>query len=607
MRSVKELDRQIASAMGEISPDVLLTDGELVNVVTGEIYQADIAIKDDRIVRVGDCNDLKQKFKSDSKIIDCKNSYLIPGLIDTHLHTESTMLPPSQFASVVLPRGTTTVVVDPHEIGNALGIRGIELYVEETRNTDLEFLVEVPSCVPSAPGLETSSNTLTSDDLKPLINDPKYFALAEMMNFPGVIYRDEDVLKKISITELAGKICEGHSPGLKGKDLQAYLTAGISSCHESFEVEEVLEKLRLGCYIQLREGSFTKNLINLGKGIKRELKDAKSPWRNVIIASDDRHANDLLSQGHLDHSLRLLVNEVGLDPIKALQICTINPANHIRRKDLGVIGPGKTANIVKINNLKEFKTLDVISKGKHVAHNNELLNQSYHKFEYPPWALDTVTPKFIPEENDMSLHAPEGIEEGKLPAHIIGAVEHSVMTNHIVEKVPIENNKVILTKKNDLTYLFLLERYGITKHFSKALTKGFKFTQQGAIASTVCHDSHQLLLLGNSQKSMKLALNSVLIDNGGLAIVKENGRNEKDFVIESLPLPYGGLMSTDSPKGVAKKLTKMKTIANKLCDGISEPFMALSFMALPVIPKLKLTDLGLVDVDKFQLIKLFDN
>ncbi|MFW9929890.1 MAG: adenine deaminase [Candidatus Thorarchaeota archaeon] len=604
IRTPDELDRQIASSMGEISPDIILVGGELVNVVSGEIYCADIATKDDRIIRVGDCSDLLSKFGNRTKIIDCKGSYLIPGLIDTHLHTESTMLPPSQFSSVVLPRGTTTVVVDPHEIGNALGLKGLDIYVDEAKNSQLEFLIEIPSCVPSAPGLETPANVLDSRTIAQLLNKNGYFALAEMMNFPGVIYRDKEVLNKLAYAEKAGKICEGHSPGLRGKELQAYLTAGISSCHESFEVPEVIEKLRLGCYIQLREGSFAKNLITLGNGIKDTLKDATSPWRQVIIASDDRHADDLLKQGHLDHSLRLLVNEVGIDPITALQICTINPANHIRRKDIGIIGPGKKANIVRIENLQQFQVIDVINRGIHVAHNGSLIDEKIKSFNYPEWALNTITPTFIPEESDMSIIAPKSFEDGKLTGHIIGAIEHSLMTEHVIQNITIEDGNVVLTKENDLSYFFLLDRYGTTTHFSKALTTGFKFDKKGAIASTVCHDSHQLLLLGNDPVSLKKALNTTIGNKGGLAIVQE--KSENNFLIESLPLPYAGLMSTEHPTTVAKKLTKMKEISKDMCLGISEPFMALSFFALPVIPKLKLTDKGLVDVDKFQLIQLFD-
>ena len=590
--------------MGEISPDLLLIGGNLVNVVTGEIIKADIAIKDNIIVRVGDCSDIIQKYGSQVKTVDCKDKYLLPGLIDTHLHTESTFLPPVQFGEVVLPHGTTTVVVDPHEITNVLGKKGLELYLEETKKSPLEFLVEIPSCVPSAPTLETSSNLLTADELRPVIQNKDYFALAEMMNFPGVIYRDQDVLKKLSYASEEGRILEGHSPGLRGKELQAYLTAGISSCHESFEVDEVIEKLRLGCFIQLREGSFAKNLVKLGKGIKKELVEAKSPWRNVIIASDDRHADDLINYGHLDHSLRLLVNEVELDPITAIQICTINPAMHLRRKDIGVIGPGKRANIVVVNDLNQFKVVDVINQGKHVAHDGDLIYKKLEHTDFPSWALRTVSPKYRPEEKDMIINGPAGIEEGKVEAHVIGALDHSLMTEHYIEKVPIEQGSVILPPEDDLTYFYLLDRYGLTDHFTKALCKGFQFTENGAIASTVCHDSHQLLLLGNDTKSLKTALDTVLRTNGGLVIV-QNKNNNGSPIVETLPLPLAGIMSVDQPYSIAKKLARMKDISSQLCAGISEPFMALSFMALPVIPKLKITDKGLVDVEQFKVIDLF--
>jgi adenine deaminase len=596
-RTPEELDRHISASMGETSPDLIIKNGNLVNVVSGEIYLADIAIKDDFIVRVGDVSDILSKFEP--IIINAEGLYISPGLIDTHLHTESTLLPPTQFTELALPRGTTSVVVDPHEIGNVLGLKGLELYVSEATNLPLEFMVEIPSCVPAAPGLETAGNIITSEEMDPLLNDERYFALAEMMNFPGVIYRDPEVLKKLSNTEKSGRIREGHSPGLQGKELQAYLTSGISSCHESFMVDEVIEKLRLGMAIQLREGSFAKNLILLGKGIKK-IKKALTKWNNVIIASDDRHADDLLDYGHLDHSLRLLVNEVGLDPITAIQISTINPARHLLRPDLGQIAPGRKANLFTFKSLKEFEVKDVISKGKHVAHNGALLNELKYQ-SYPEWALKTIKPKYIPEISDFFISGP--IEEGVVKAHVIGGLEHSLITDHLIEKVKIEDSKVVLEDNRDLTYYFLLDRYGNTDHFSKALVSGFNFQYNGAFASTVAHDSHQLLIVGNNADLMYQAMQTVIKSNGGLAVVREQ---DSKTIMNSLPLPYAGLMSIDPPKQVANRFKTLKRDSELLTAGISEPFMALSFMALPVIPKLKLTDKGLVDVEKFQLIELFE-
>jgi adenine deaminase len=602
-RTPEELNRQIASSMGDTQPDLLIKNGTLVNVATGEIYQADIATKDDIIVRVGDCSDFNSKY-SNLHTIDATNSYIIPGLIDSHLHTESTLLTPTNFTTITLPRGTTTVVVDPHEIGNVLGLKGLELYIQETISLPLEFLVEVPSCVPAAPSLETSSNILTNKELQPLLEDNRYFALAEMMNFPGVIFRDPDVLAKLSIAEKNHKILEGHSPGLRGKELQAYLTAGIRSCHESFQVDEVIEKLRLGVSIQLREGSFAKNLLHLGKGIKNNLQEALSPWNHVIIASDDRHADDLVDFGHLDHSLRLLVNEVGLDPVTAIQICTINPARHLLRPDIGMVAPGRKANFSIINNLSSFTIKDVVSQGKHVAHNGKLLTPLSDQ-NYPDWALKTVKPKFIPKLEDFTIQSPKNIDEEKITAHIIGGLEHSLITDHIMEPVKIEENQVVIDyKQKDLSYFFLLDRYGTTNHFSKSLVTGFKFDKLGAFASTVAHDSHQLIVAGNDPQCMFNAVKSVISIDGGLAITSKLSNDKIE--VSSLGLPYAGLMSIEAPYEVGRKFKILKEKSKELTSGISEPFMALSFMALPVIPKLKLTDKGLVDVDKFEIIPLFD-
>ncbi|MFV2015587.1 MAG: amidohydrolase family protein, partial [Candidatus Heimdallarchaeota archaeon] len=465
----KEIETQIKTSMGEIPPDLVLKGGHIVNTLTGEIYEGDVAIKDNRIVRTGDISDIYTTF-SDLKTINCTDSYLLPGLIDSHLHTESTLMTPTNFTKVALPLGTTTVAVDPHEIGNVLGIPGLQLYVDEVKDLPLEFLVEIPSCVPAAPTLETGPNIITAEEYVPLLESDDFIALAEMMNFPGVIYTDEEVIKKLAYAERFGKIREGHAPGLMGKEIQAYITSGVSSCHETFTVDEVIDKLRAGCKIQLREGSFARNLLHLANGIKDRLSHATNPWDQVIICSDDKHADDLIDEGHLDFSLRLLVNEVGLDPTTAIRICSLNPAIHLQRPDLGAIAPGKMANILRVNNLRDFEPLDVISRGKHVGHNKELIVPLSTR-SYPDWALDTVKPSFIPNLNDFVVNGPQSFDEGRVNAHIIGVINHSLVTDHFVEPVKIEQNKVVLEDSEDLAYYFLLDRHAKTKNFAKSLVK----------------------------------------------------------------------------------------------------------------------------------------
>ncbi|MCE7734635.1 MAG: adenine deaminase [Candidatus Heimdallarchaeota archaeon] len=601
IRSAKEIETQIKSSMGEIPPDLVLKGGQIVNTLTGEIYEGDIAIKDNRIVRTGDISDIYAKF-NDLKTINCTDSYLLPGLIDSHLHTESTLMTPTNFTKVALPLGTTTAVVDPHEVGNVLGIPGLEIYIDEVKDLPLEFLVEIPSCVPAAPTLETGPNIITADEYIPLLESDNFFALAEMMNFPGVIYTDEEVIKKLAYAEQYGKVREGHAPGLMGKEIQAYITSGVSSCHETFTVDEVIGKLRGGMKIQLREGSFARNLLHLANGIKDRLSHATNVWDQVIICSDDKHADDLIDEGHLDFSLRLLVNEVGLDPVTAIRICSLNPANHLQRSDLGAIAPGKMANILRVNNLSDFEPLDVISRGKHVGHNKELII-SLPTRQYPNWALDTVRPKYIPSVDDLVVYGPQSMEEGSVNAHIIGVINHSLVTDHLVESVKIENNRVVLEENRDLAYYFLLDRHAKTNNFSKSLVTGFNFKGEVAVASTVSHDSHQLLLTGNSPECMAEALKDLIRVKGGQTIVTKKNRS---FEKQILPLPYAGLMSTQNPKDIAATMKKMKDFSKEVCLGVSEPFMSLSFMALPVIPKLKLTDKGLVDVDQFKIIELFE-
>jgi len=599
-RTAEELTIQVAAAMGDEPIDLVIIGGKVVNTITGEILDADIAIKDERIVQVGNCDELDL---SEATRIDATGSYLIPGLIDSHLHTESTLMTPTHFTEVALPRGTTAIACDPHEIGNVLGIPGLEIYVNEAKDVPMEFMVEIPSCVPAAPTLENGPNTITAEEYKPLLADDRFFALAEMMNFPGVIYRDEEVMKKLAYAGQAGKIREGHAPGLQGKKLQAYLTAGITSDHESYLVKEVVEKLRSGMKIQLREGSFARNLLTLAKGIKAEFGNKGSAWDSVIICTDDKHADDILTEGHLDHALRLLVNEVGIDPVTAIRVCSLNPARHLNRNDLGAITAGRVANIVKINNLQEFKVEDVIAQGKHVAKNHELLVELAER-EYPDWALDTVNPKYIPSLAEYRIAGPDNLKDGMVDAHVIGVIEHSLVSDHLIREVAIKNGYVDLSDSVDLAYYFLLDRHDNTENFAKSLVSGFDFQGEAAVASTVAHDSHQLLLTGNSIEAIDFALHKLIENHGGQIIVQ---KQDNEYEYRVLPLPYAGLMSTESPEQVAEKMIEMKAFSKQVCPGISEPFMSLSFMALPVIPALKLTDLGLVDVDKFEIIELFNS
>ncbi len=597
-RTADQIKSHVNASMGSNPSDMYILNGQIVNTVTKEIYKGDIAIKDDRIVRVGDISDLKEKHPN-VKQFDAENNFLIPGLIDTHLHTESTFLTPSTFTEVVLPRGTTTVVVDPHELTNVLGIKGLEFYFKETQGLPLEFLVEIPSCVPAAPTLETGPTTINADEYASLINNDNYFALAELMNFPGVIYGDQEVMEKISLAEDAGKIVEGHAPELTGIGLQAYLTAGITSCHESIGVKEVIEKLRLGMKIQLREGSFARNLKDLSTGIKNEFGLDSDAWRRCITCSDDKHADDIFNEGHIDFSLRTLVNDIGLDPVTAVQIATLNPANHLQRTDLGMIAPGKRANIVVVDNLNDFNVKDVFSMGKHVAHQQKLLID-LPRIEYPDWLLNTVNPLYIPTVDEFYIPAP--VEDGSLEAHIIGVKEHSLVTDHIEKSVKIEASKLVID--DNIGYFFLLDRHGNTRNFSKSIVSGFEFNGKVAVASTVAHDSHQLLIAGNDPLAMHTAMTNVLNTNGGQTIVSIEAES---IVSKTLALPYAGLMSIESPTVISDKMNDMKEFSKKYIKGISEPFMSLSFMALPVIPKLKLTDRGLVDVEKFQLIELFNS
>ncbi|MHA1686140.1 MAG: amidohydrolase family protein, partial [Candidatus Heimdallarchaeaceae archaeon] len=365
MSSYTELLEIVEHAMAKKPAEIIIENGTIANVLTQELIEANIAIAKGKIIYVGQAS---EDFKgAKTQVIDAKGKYIVPGFIESHIHIESSMLTLTEFAKAIVRHGTTTCVIDPHEIANVLGVKGINILVKESKNLPIRFLIEVPSCVPAVTGLETPGAVISSKKIKKLIKRKEFFALAEMMNYPGVFLGDKEVLAKISATLTNNKIVEGHAPLLSGKELQAYITAGVSSDHECSTADEALEKLRLGMKIQVRQGSFAKDLIN----IISELKDKDIDRRNIVVASDDRNAIDLLHEGHINHSLKLLV-DTGIDPLEALQMATINTAQHLKLDHvIGSIAPGKSADIVILDNLYQFSVDSVISQGNILIFKND--------------------------------------------------------------------------------------------------------------------------------------------------------------------------------------------------------------------------------------------
>lgn len=568
------MKNMIDMASGREKSELVLKNCKVVNVFSHEIIEADIAIAYGKIVGVGNY--------SGEKEIDIKGKYVSPGLIDGHIHIESSMVSPVQFARAIVPRGTTTIIADPHEIANVCGLKGIEYMLNETKNIPLNVYIMLPSCVP-ATSFESSGAILEADDLEKLIDNPRVLGLGELMNYPGVINCDDKVIKKVNLANEYGKIIDGHGPEISGKELNAYVVSGVKTEHECSTVEEMMERIRLGMYISIRQGSAAKNLLSLVKGITDE------NMRRCILCADDRHPEDLLNEGHIDNSIKIAIKN-GIDPISAIKMASINTAECYNLKNLGAIAPGYYADLVVIDNLEEFDIVKVFKNGKLVSKNKiPLFNASEHN-SYD--VKNTVNIKNVREE-DLNIN----MKTNK--ANVIGVLDHSILTKKIVINVNVEDGLFKSTKEDDVLKIAVVERHNATGNIGLGLVENFGL-EGGAIASTVAHDSHNIVVIGDNDEDMLIAINEVSRAGGGITICS----NSK--VLKTLELPIAGLMSDLSIERVGGILSEMLEISYerlKVNKNI-EPFMTLAFLALPVIPEIKITDKGLFDVTKFDFIDI---
>jgi adenine deaminase len=564
------LQELIAAARGEIEVDLLLAGGCVANVLSGEVYRADVAIHRGKIAGF-ECSSARQTLELDGKII-------APGFIDSHVHIESSMVTAPEYARAVVPRGTTTVIADPHEIANVWGEAGIRYMLESSRDLPLNVFVMLPTCVP-ATNLETSGAALGADALAGLIEEERVLGLAEVMNYPGVIFRDPEVMKKLA---LAGcRPVDGHAPGLSGRDLSAYISAGIRSDHECTTIDEAREKLRSGMHIMLREGSAAKNLLDL-----LPLVNAKNA-RQFLFVSDDRHPADILQEGHIDFMVRTAIKQ-GLDPIIAMQIASLNTARYFGLRDLGAIAPGYRADIVVLDELEHPRAVLVIKDGKVVAKNGELTVQLL--------APVTVGHRSM-QIGPLGLRSFE-IVAGKGPARVIGVVPNQIITKSLQLSPKIQDGKAVSDIDRDILKIAVVERHKATGNVGLGLVQGFGL-RRGAIASSVAHDSHNIVAVGVGDEDMLAAVLAVKQMGGGLVAVADGK------VLASLPLPVAGLLSERSMRYVAEGITECIAASAGLGCKLDDPFMTLSFLCLPVIPELKLTDKGLVDVREFRLMGMF--
>ncbi len=564
----------IDAAAGKAPCDLNLTGCTLMDLLGGTfVSNATVSIRNGRIAGVNDGLAARET-------MDLGGSYLAPGLVDSHVHIESSLLTPAEYARVVVPRGTTTVVADPHEIVNVLGYDGMRFMLAASGDVPLDIFFMVPSCVP-ATEFDTAGAALYASDMYPFLQDPRVLGLGEVMNYPGVLAREPSLMDKIALFSSAGKPIDGHAPGLSGGALSSYIAAGIGSDHECTTPAEAAEKLAKGMRIMLREGSSARDLRNLLPAV------TTSSACRFMICSDDRHPNDLRDEGHMDHALRLMLAG-GIDPIDAFRIASTNAAQWFGMEGVGAIAPGYKADFVAFDSFKDFKAKLVFKSGKLTARDGALI----HEFPARQTSLrDSVNIKWLMAE-DFEIP-----DKGK-KIRVIEARADSIITNHGVMTPKVKDGLCVSDTGRDLVKIFVIERHTGTGRIGKGFIRGLGL-KRGALGGTISHDSHNMIIAGVDDASIFKAARHLNKIKGGLVFA--NGEE----ILLDLPLPIAGLMSDRDADYVIGKLRAFETLF--AAEGLlnPSPIMTLSFMALPVIPSLKITDTGLVDVDRFVPVDLY--
>jgi adenine deaminase len=553
----KKLAELISVARGETPADLILANARVVNVFNGEIETGNVALYGERIAGVGDYNKAK-------KVLDLGGKYIAPGLINGHIHPESSMLDIGQYARAVVPHGTTTLVTDLHEIANVCGVEGIKYVLDYAHRLPFDLFLMAPSCVP-ATRLETSGASLDAEDIGQLLKREEVIGLGEVMNFPGVLGGDKAVLKKISLAE--GKIVDGHAPGVSGKELSAYIAAGIYSDHESVSLDEAREKLRQGMWVMLREGSAEKNLEALLPLV------TDKTYSRCLFVVDDRSCLDLLHDGDIDAVVRKAI-ALGLEPVRAIQLATINTANYFRREGLGAVAPGYLANLIVLSDLKRLQIETVFYRGEIVAEKGKPL------FSLPKASGRGLT-------NTVKIK-PFNLEALKLsPGEAMPIIE--VVPGQIITRKRMESVRAIPDLKKDILKLVVVERHKATGNIGVGLVSGFGL-KKGGLASSIAHDSHNIIAVGVSDEDIVAAVKEIERLQGGL-VATASGK-----VLTSLALPIAGILSDEPLEAVVSKLEGLEKTAAGLGTKLASPFATLSFLALPVIPEIRLTDRGVVEL-----------
>ncbi|MGZ9165066.1 MAG: adenine deaminase [Anaerolineales bacterium] len=587
-------------AMGRVPADLVILDGKWVCVQSGEIIPgSDIAIKDGHIAYVGE--DAGHTIGKKTTVIDAKGRYLVPGLLDGHMHVESGMVTVTEFVRAVAVRGTTGMFIDPHEMANVFGLKGVKLMVDEAQKQPIHVWVQMPACVPSAPGLETPSAHIGPKEVAQAMKWKGIIGLGEMMNFSGVFMGDTKMLDEMSITHAANKTVGGHyaSPDL-GLPFHGYVAGGVEDDHEGTQLEDAVERVRQGMKAMLRYGSAWFDVASQVGAITQLGLDS----RRFLLVTDDSHAQTISEDGHMDRVLRHAI-EQGLEPLTAIQMMTINTAEHFGlSKEMGMIAPGRWADVVLVHDLKNFKADMVIAKGQVIAERGKW-RVGLPKFRYPSWATKSVKLKRALKASDFVLNAPslkgkgQGVSE-KVKANVIGVIENQAPTRHLTFEVQPENGEVKVDMERDIAKIALVERHKGTGGITMGLVSGFGLDSKCAIASTVAHDSHHMIVVGTDEESMAVAGNRLARSGGGQVVVK-NGK-----VIGKVELKIGGLMSDEKADVVAKKAETILEGFRACGCKLNNPNMQLSLLALVVIPELRISDKGLVDVTKFKFVSVLE-
>ncbi len=564
--------RLMDKARGLQKCQTVFKNGQVINVFNESVETMDIAVEDGIIIGIG-------KGYEGETTVDLMGRFVAPGFIDGHVHIESSMVSPAQFPRIVVPKGTTTIIADPHEIANVSGVKGIEYMLRASCNDLLDTYFMIPSSVPST-NYETAGATISVDDIRALKDNDHVLGLGEVMNYPAVLGGDRDIHEKIAV--MNNRPIDGHAPSLKDKDLNAYILAGVQTDHECSTIEEMQDRLNKGMYVHLREGSVTRNVRDLVPGL------TVATMRRALFCTDDKHPEDIRLEGHINHNVNLAIG-LGVPPMKAIQMATINAADCYGLSRLGAIAPGRQADFFTFGSFDKIEARDVYKKGVHVASGGEAL-----------FTTETVRDEGVHntvhiDVESIDLSIPLKTDKVK----VIGLVKNNITTKKLIRNVSVEDGVYVNNPDDDILKLTVVERHGKTGNHASALVEGFGL-KNGALAMTIAHDSHNLVMVGDSDEAMRTAMRKIVEMGGGIVLVKEGE------IVHSLPLEISGIMTAQDPEQVAEILETMKktTRSMGLSNAIDDPFIQLAFLPLAVIPTLKITDRGLFDVEKFEIVEI---